>query len=87
MSVEASVRRDIEALAKREPKIASSGRAALALELAREMDAKNSATSKSMCARALEETLERLESMVPPEAKVDAVDQLAAKRAARRKTA
>jgi hypothetical protein len=85
MSVAAAVQRDIEALAKRDPKLASSGLAALALSLAGEMDAKNSATSKSMCARALAETLEKLEAMAPPAPAADQVDQLAEQRAARRK--
>jgi hypothetical protein len=87
MSVVASVQRDIEALAKREARLGSSGLAALALALAREMDAKNSATSKSMCARALAETLERLEALAPVEEISDALDDLAARRTKRRNTA
>ena len=83
MTVVASVKRDIEAIAERDPKLATSGLAALALSLAREMDAKNSATSKSMCARALAETLERLAELAPPAPAQDGVDQLAAKRNAR----
>lgn len=83
MTVRASVQRDIDALAKRDAKIATSGLAALALSLAREMDAKNSATSKSMCARALSETLEKLEALAPPEETADALDELASKRAKR----
>jgi hypothetical protein len=49
------------------------------------MDAKNSATSKSMCARALSETLEKLEALAPPEQLPDELDDLARRRAERRK--
>lgn len=86
MTVVAAVKRDIDALAKRDPKLATSGLAALALSLAKEMDAKNSATSKSMCARALAETLASLEELAPAAPMKDAVDEIAARRD-KRKTA
>lgn len=86
MTVVAAVRRDIDALAKRDRRLASSGLAALALSLAKEMDAKNSATSKSMCARALAETLASLEALAPAAPIKDAVDEIAARRD-KRKTA
>jgi hypothetical protein len=84
MTVRAAVQRDLDGLAKRDPKLAQSGLAASALALATEMDAGNSATSKSMCARALVETLEKLESMAPAAPTADAIDQLAAKREKRK---
>lgn len=66
--------------------VAPSGSAlgAVALALAREVDAAgNSATSKSMCARALVETLDRLRGLVPAEESADGLDELASRRAAR----
>ena len=63
---EDAVRRDIDAIGEREPEVAGSGLAALALSLAREMDDPgNSATSKSMCARALADALDRLRELAP----------------------
>lgn len=50
-------------------------------------DAKNSATSKSMCAARLNETMEALRAMCPPEQKHDALDEIAARRDKRRKSA
>lgn len=51
--------------------------AASALALAREMDdPDNSATSKSMCARSLIETMERLFSLEPPKKENDRLDEL-----------
>lgn len=51
--------------------------AASALALAREMDdPDNSATSKSMCARSLIETMERLLSLEPPKKENDRLDEL-----------
>lgn len=74
MGVVDSVRADIERLAKREPLIATYTEAATALALAAEMDKpKNSATSKSMCARALAETMKELRALVPPEEKKGAL--------------
>ena len=62
-----------------------SGLAASALVLAAELDDPgNSATSKSMCARALRETLDRLRQLSPQADAADRVDELAAKRSARR---
>jgi hypothetical protein len=80
LTVESAVRRDLEQLGKRDADLAISALAANALQLAREMDSKTSATSKSMCARALNETLEKLRALAPPEEKPDAVDELLARR-------
>jgi hypothetical protein len=43
----------------------------------------NSATSKSMCARALTEIMERLAELAPPKTEGDQVDDLSARRAGR----
>lgn len=80
--VEAAVERDLKALPA---DLRTSGLAESALALARELDqAGNSATSKAMCARALSETLEKLLALKPPEEEVDQLDQLSARRSARR---
>ncbi len=51
----------------------------VALAMARELDDPNSATSKSMCARALNETLADLRGLVPAQEEDDALDGLQAK--------
>ncbi len=76
MSVVESVRRDLEAIRRRDPGLADGTLAASALELAAQMDGDNSATSKSMCAKALMETMDRLMALAPEEAKRDGVDEL-----------
>lgn len=79
--VEAAVARDLKQLPD---ELAASALAASALALGREIDlAGNSATSKSMCARALTETLEKLRALAPAEKEADKLDDLAARRAAR----
>ena len=81
VTVEAAVERD---LAQFPPELAGSALAASALALAREIDqAGNSATSKSMCARALTETLEKLRALAPAEKEADKLDDLARRRASR----
>lgn len=84
LTVTEAVTRDLEKLAVRDPELATSGLAANALQLAREMDSKSSATSKSMCARALNETMEKLRELAPEEPKRDGIDELTRKREARR---
>lgn len=84
MSVLESVERDLAEIAERDAKLAESGLAALAKQLAREMDENNSATSKSMCAKALMEALEKLRELSPAEKADDRVDELAGRRAERR---
>jgi hypothetical protein len=85
-SVADSVRRDLKDLAKRDPKLAKSAQAAAALSLAKELDnSRNSATSKSMCAKALNETMAELRELAPDEKKDDRLDELAAQRKQRRK--
>jgi hypothetical protein len=84
MTVVASVKRDLAALAKLDPDLAQSALAASALVLARQLDnSKTSATSKSMCARTLLDTLDRLRELAPEEQEDDQLDQLSARRAAR----
>lgn len=84
IGTEAAVTRDLEELAERDPKLARSTHAATALALARELDAENSATSKSMCAKALNETMDRLRELAPPEQTKDEVDELGEARERRR---
>lgn len=86
MSVVEAVTRDLASIRKRAPELADSALAASALVLAAELDDKgNSATSKSMCSRALVEVMEELRALAPPPVKkADGVDDLGTKRAARR---
>lgn len=82
--VETGVEQDIRELARRKKSLGTGGLAASARALAREMDVpKNSATSKSMCARALAETLQRLRDLAPPLEEADGIDDLASRRSAR----
>jgi 5'-deoxynucleotidase YfbR-like HD superfamily hydrolase len=85
-SVAEAVRRDLKELAKRDSKLAKSAQAATALSLAKELDSsRNSATSKSMCAKALNDTMAELRELAPDEKKDDGVDELAERRRKRRK--
>ncbi len=85
MTVEEAVLADVKALgvlpAGSEAYVAS------ALALARELDVKNSATSKSMCARALREAMDRLRELAPPAERADRLDELAGRRKRRRSAA
>lgn len=84
LSVGAAVRRDLDTLAKRAPDLAESALAASSLRLAEALDdPNNSATSKSMCARALLDTLDRLLELAPAPEENTPVDELRAKRATR----
>lgn len=83
-SVVDAVGRDLAAIAKVDDELARSALAALALELARQIDnVGNSATSKSMCAGQLRDTLDRLRELMPKSADKDDLDELSARRAAR----
>ena len=83
-SVVEAVRRDLAELALRDPRLAQSALAASALALAAQLDDPgNSATSKSMCARALAETFDRLRALAPPVVEEDGIDELAARRSGR----
>lgn len=81
--VVASVERKIGALRALDPEIAEAPEAAAALAMAYEIQHPfNSATSKSMCVRAMSEAVERLRAMAPPEREQDDIDRLAAEIAA-----
>lgn len=83
-SVIDAVERDLAAIAKRDEALAESGLAASAVAMAYEIaHPYNSATSKSMCARALVDALERLRELAPDEEQKDGVDDLSTRRAAR----
>lgn len=86
LTVVAAVENDLRQLSEGAPELKRSALAATALALAGEMDdSGNSATSKSMCAKSLIDALERLQAQAPErEEKGDALDELAAARAARR---
>ena len=83
VSVEDAVRRELVAL----PVVLGEGAlAATAVALAAELDDPgNSATSKSMCAKALTDTLEKLAAAAAdaPAGKVSKLDELRARRNAR----
>lgn len=80
----AAVERDLEAIRLLSPRLADSALAATALAMAYEIENPfNSATSKSMCAKALLETLDTLRELSPPAEEGDALDELASRRAVR----
>lgn len=80
------VERDLALLAKRDSDVSKTALAATALALAYEIEHPyNSATSKAMCARSLLDTLERLRESVPEKQEANKLDDLSAKRTARRK--
>ena len=84
MSVVEALERDLEGIRRRAPDVADSTLAAAALSLARELDdATNSATSKSMCAKALNETLATMHKLMPEKHEADKLDELSSRRAAR----
>jgi hypothetical protein len=82
-SVYDSVRADLDKLRESDPALATSALASTMLALAREMDDDNSATSKSMCAKALLDIDTRLRMLRPSTAQEDEVDELTARRTAR----
>jgi hypothetical protein len=85
MSVSNALQKDIEALGAR---AVGSTLAETALALARELDKpKNSATSKSMCAKAMIDVLRELRSVAPANRGADGVDDLRARRKSRRSAA
>jgi hypothetical protein len=77
--------REVEALRDRDPSLADGALAASAVAMAYEMaNPYNSATSKSMCAREMRDTLDRLRALAPPAQKRDGIDALGDELAARR---
>ncbi len=84
MSVVDATEADLAAIRKLAPALADSALGALALALASEIDeAGNSATSKSMCARALTDVLGQLRDLTPENGEGDSLDDLSARRATR----
>lgn len=84
LTVSAAVERDLAVLAERDAELAESGLAASALALAATLDHPgNSATSKSMCAKALLDTLDRLRDLAPEKKENDGIDELRTRRSAR----
>jgi hypothetical protein len=87
MTVVEAVERDLDAIRRVAPEVADSGVAASALALAAELDSpNNSATSKSMCAKALADAMKTLREWSPPAQKKDGVDELRDRRNAQRAT-
>ena len=85
MGVVAAVERDIAEIRKRDPALADSTLAATALVLAQELDDfDNSATSKSMIAKELRESMDRLRELAPKQKAKDQIDRVAEQRAKRR---
>ncbi len=77
-----AVERELEGLP--DERLRTSGLAASALSLARDLDASSTpASSRAMCARELREHLDRLRQLAPPEEKRDRLDDLARRRAER----
>jgi hypothetical protein len=75
---------DLAKVRSLDPVLADSALAASCLALAREIDSDtNSATSKSMCARTLLDTLDRLRELTPVQTEGDSLDDLATRRATR----
>lgn len=81
-----AVAADLAELRKRDPGVADSALGASAMALALEMsNPHNSATSKSMCAKVLIDTMERLRELAPPAAADDRIDEVNKKREQRRR--
>ncbi len=77
MSVLEGVERDLAVVRRVDAGLADSALAASALVLARELDDPgNSATSKSMCARALLEVMGRVRELMPDAEEGDRLDEL-----------
>lgn len=77
MDVFEAVLRDLDAIRARDEDLADSALAATALALATEIDNEdNSATSKSMCAKALAEIMRELRELAPRERKADGIDAI-----------
>lgn len=80
--------KELAALARRNPELAGSALAASAVALAYEIqNPYNSATSKSMCARELRETMAKLRELAPEAEQEDGIDELGDRREARRRRA
>lgn len=75
---------ELARLRERDPELASSAVAAGALAMAMELDDPgNSATSKSMCMKALMDAMDHLRALSPVVEEADGLDEIAARRARR----
>ena len=83
-TVASAVLRDLAAIGERDKQLAEGTLAMSALRLAMEMDSKASGTSKSNCARALLDTMDKLWQLSPAP-REDPIDRLAKKNAERQK--
>lgn len=82
-SVLAGVERDLGEMARRDARVPGTALAASARALAEQLDdPEASATSKANCARALRETLERIEDSLPEVKRGDRLDELRDRRGA-----
>lgn len=76
---------DVASVRERDRELGDSALAAATIALAYEIEHPyNSATSKSMCAREMRDTLDRLRELVPPAAREDGIDELKKHRENRR---
>lgn len=88
-----SVEQDLERIRERDPELASSSMAAVALALAARIDDPGSSTTSiSLAAGTLLGAMERLRELSPPAARSDSIDELnrvreKRRRAPRKKTA
>lgn len=80
MTVAAAVKRDLAELAKRDKTVAESGLAAAALALAEALDSHAPASSKSMCAKSLQDILAELRHLAPVKAESSPLDEIKARR-------
>lgn len=84
MAAVAATQRDLAEIAKTRPALAESALAAVALAMACELDSgRNSATSKSMCARALAEVMRELRELAPAKREESPLDEIRARRDAK----
>lgn len=84
LAVVEAAEREVAAIRQRDPGLADSALAASAVALAYEIaNPYNSATSKSMCAREMRDTLDRLRELAPEEDHADSLDELKQRRAER----
>jgi hypothetical protein len=84
LNVIEAAEREVEAIGERDASLAGSALAASAVALAYEIaNPFNSATSKSMCAREMRDTLDRLRELAPEEDHADSLDELKQRRTER----
>ena len=84
MTSEEATAAEIALIAKREPSLAGGPLAASALEMARGLDSGASLAQKTLAAKELRETMDRLRELAPAEKKKDRVDELKERRTKRR---